>query len=149
MITTEQKQQNQKSLSTEFGSKFTTGAKIQKNKCFNRYGGRGISVCERWKIFENFIEDMGYRPICGKKMSVERLNVNGDYDPSNCVWATWTEQMRNTTRNRFIEHNGERIPVSRLASILGITKACLYHRMKAHGEKKAIEISLSKSLQTN
>ena len=81
--------------------------KNKRNKCYTRYGGRGITVCDRWLVFENFIEDLGFRPVGGEKMTIERIDVNGNYEPSNCRWATWMDQHRNKSNNRWIEFDGE------------------------------------------
>lgn len=68
------------------------------NPDYRKYGGRGIAVCAQWRRFESFYADMGERPA---GMSIERKDVNGAYEPSNCVWATKTQQNRNTRLTRF------------------------------------------------
>lgn len=62
-------------------------------KFYKYYGGRGIKVCDRWRDFQNFFNDMGERP--GKEFSIERIDGDKDYEPSNCKWATKTEQQHN------------------------------------------------------
>lgn len=83
---------------------------------FKNYGARGITICDRWlEGFENFYEDMGPRP--GKGYSIERIDVNGNYEPSNCKWATSTEQNRNRRDTIRLILDGERICLKQLADI--------------------------------
>jgi hypothetical protein len=63
------------------------------NKDYIAYGGRGITVCDSWASFENFLRDMGRKP--SKEYSIDRINTNGNYEPSNCRWATPEQQSRN------------------------------------------------------
>lgn len=93
-----------------------------KSRCLNanvesypRYGGRGIKICERWlESFENFLSDIGPAPT--KKHTIERIDVNGDYEPENCRWATLIEQANNKRNNIFFEWKGERLTLSRIAA---------------------------------
>lgn len=75
---------------------------------YPNYGGRGITVCEEWKNIDNFIRDMGYRP--SMNYSLDRKDVNGNYEPSNCKWSTPSEQSRNkrTMKNNKSGRSGVR-----------------------------------------
>lgn len=100
------------------------------NTAYNYYGGRGIKYCPEWKDFENFYEwakDNGY----AENLTIDRICVNGNYDPSNCRWITKKEQSRNTRANKFFEFNGEIHCMSEWAEITGIKKGTLHRRLKS------------------
>lgn len=91
------------------------------------YFEKGITVCDRWKSFTNFLQDMGMPPIGS---SIERIDGSKNYEPSNCRWATSQEQANNTTRNHFIEHEGKKQTISQWARELGIKPNTLMYRIK-------------------
>ena len=95
---------------------------------FHLYGGRGITVCERWRQgYEFFLADMGERP---PGMTLERDRVNEGYSPENCRWASPAEQSVNKRNNVFIEHQGRRMTVSQWAAELGLNAKRMYYGVK-------------------
>ena len=72
-----------------------------KNKDYKNYGARGISMCERWNKFENFLEDMGEKPI---NLTLDRINNEGNYEPGNCRWATLSQQRRNQRNKKSLKN---------------------------------------------
>jgi hypothetical protein len=108
----------------------------EKSPDYKDYGGRGITVCERWKAFENFLEDMGERPSI--KLTLERADNNGHYEPNNCRWATIFEQRSNHRGNVFVEHNGVRQTVAQWARQAGITHAGMRQRLKLWPKGRAL-----------
>ena len=109
-----------------------------KGRCLNKgdqayalYGGRGIKVCERWAYsFENFLLDMGEKP---KDFSIERIDVNGDYEPHNCVWASRLEQSRNRRNTIRVVYEGILVPLSEAAEKSGIPYQVLLDRKSRLG----------------
>jgi hypothetical protein len=99
-------------------------------KGFMLYGGRGISVCERWrKSFADFLFDMGDRP--SNRHSIERIDNNGNYEPGNCCWATAKEQSLNQRRSRLIEFKGETLNLCVWATRYGMSDGLLWSRLNA------------------
>lgn len=76
----------------------------EKNKSFKNYGGRGITVCDRWLVYINFRDDMGEKP--NPKYSLDRIDVNGNYEPGNCRWATPQQQAYNRRCARYVTIEG-------------------------------------------
>lgn len=98
------------------------------NKCYDSYGGRGITVCDRWKdSFENFYADMGVRP---EGLTLDRIDTNGNYEPSNCRWANNETQVASRRDAHTLTINGETKSVASWAKQLGINQATIKYRIK-------------------
>lgn len=94
---------------------------------FRYYGARGITVCERWRAYENFLADMGLRP--SECHSLDRIDNSGNYEPGNCRWATVIEQRNNTRSNRLITHMGREQTLTQWCRELGISASVVHDRL--------------------
>lgn len=97
---------------------------------YSRYGGRGITVCDRWASFDNFFADMGAKP---EGRSLDRINNNGNYEPTNCRWATKYEQDNNRRSNRLFTVNGVTRTIAEWSRHTGIKAGRLYDRVLTNG----------------
>lgn len=113
--------------------------RAMKSRCLNpqypyysRYGGRGIRVCERWlRGFQYFFEDMGKKP--GPKYTLERIDYDGNYDPSNCRWATQREQNNNKVNNKLVIVDGVEDTFANHARKRGIKPGTVTSRVRQQG----------------
>lgn len=119
-----------------------------KHRCFYEnhyaykdYGGRGITICDEWKNdFSTFYEwsiANGY----SIGLTLDRIDVNGNYEPSNCRWATWKEQGNNRRNNVLLTFKGKTKTLAEWADDIGITRQCLFRRINV--SKMPIEIALT------
>ena len=102
----------------------------KKCKAYPRYGGRGITVCEHWRSLENFIADMSPRPE-GK--SIDRIDNDGNYEPSNVRWSSAKQQANNTRSNRLHTLNGETKTLMEWCATLGINRSSVSKRVVVMG----------------
>lgn len=106
------------------------------NQDYMSYGGRGISVCDRWRYdYDAFVEDMGIKPF-GK--TIDRIEVNGNYTPKNCRWATDLEQGANRRNNLFVTYQGETKHSSEWARVLGINEASFRNRLQRFDDLEVV-----------
>lgn len=96
-------------------------------KQYEDYGARGITVCDRWLIFDNFLADMGLPP---RGMTLERRDNDDGYHPGNCIWASRVSQARNQRSNRLLTVDGEELAMSGWAERYGIKVATIWNRLK-------------------
>lgn len=98
-------------------------------RSFPRYGGRGITVCDRWlNSFEAFLEDMGQRP--SSEHSIDRIDNNGNYEPTNCRWATRSEQQNNRAVSRHLVVHGVKKSLPEWAREVGIHSKTIHERLR-------------------
>ena len=103
-----------------------------KHKRYKNYGERGIIVCDRWLYsFQNFIEDIGKKPC--KNYSLDRIDINGNYEPNNCRWSTDYEQSTNKQNTVMYEINGVKLHSSGWAKKLKIDKGNFHKQINKNG----------------
>ena len=95
---------------------------------YHNYGGRGITICAQWKTFAGFLADMGEAP--SEKHTIDRIDVNGNYEPDNCRWVTQEVQDTNKRTTRYLTINGRTQCVSQWSRELGISSVTLLARLK-------------------
>lgn len=91
------------------------------------YTANGITVCERWSSFENFLADMGQPPT--ENHTLDRIETTGNYEPGNCRWATMREQQNNRGNNRLISHGGHSLTAPEWERRTGIHRATIEQRI--------------------
>lgn len=119
------------SRSAEYRTWFAIKKRCYDQSCtrYPRYGGRGITVCDRWlESFEHFLSDMGPRPSANH--SIDRINNNGNYEPKNCRWATNKEQSNNTSRNHKVTINGTTKTITQWADAHGLHWSVVMSRVR-------------------
>lgn len=103
-----------------------------RNKDYPHYGGRGIKVCDEWQDYSNFKEwalTHGYSP----ELSLDRIDVDGDYCPENCRYVDMTTQARNRTNSISVEYRGEEYSLPELSQLTGIPYSTLYKKLHIDG----------------
>jgi hypothetical protein len=98
------------------------------NNQYHRYGGRGIGICARWDLFQNFLADMGEPPSA--LHSIERKRSDEDYSPDNCRWATATEQANNRSTNRYLSYLGRTQTLAQWGRELEVDPKTIYNRLR-------------------
>lgn len=100
------------------------------NKMYSRYGGRGITVCERWEDFQNFLADMPPKP---EGTTLERIDSDKGYEPSNCRWATRKDQNRNKSSSRMLTIYGKTMCIAEWCDISGESQSNVNARLNRLG----------------
>lgn len=102
---------------------------------FLNYGGRGITMCREWREdFQTFLRDMGE---CPPRMTLDRVNVDGHYEPRNCRWTSHRQQARTRTNNVLVEFEGRQVILKDFAALMGVNYKALHARVKYRGQTPA------------
>lgn len=125
-----------------------------KSRCYNpndpkypQYGGRGIRMCDAWRDdFLTFLSDMGEKPL-GK--TLDRVDVNGHYEPRNCRWATTYQQARTRTDNVLVEHEGMKLVLKDFAALMGVSYKPLHARIRYKGQTPHEAVAAMKARQAS
>lgn len=123
------------------------------SRCYNsnrerykNYGGRGITVCDRWLTsFENFYSDLGPKP--SPQYSLDRIDNNGNYEPSNCHWATKEQQARNKSNTTLLEWEGKQVKLLELCESFGVKIATVRERLTAGWPIKKALLTIPKQFK--
>ncbi len=103
---------------------------VEKTKAYKHYGGRGITVCKEWRTSVKNFEDWALQNGYADNLSIDRIDVNGNYEPSNCRWATNKEQANNKRKSKYIVYDGRKQTVTEWAREYGMPEATIRYRMK-------------------
>lgn len=132
-----------KTIATKHGIRYTKLYRVWlhiKERCYNKkstgfynYGGRGIKMCDMWKNNPKSFYDWAVKHGYKDKLTIERIDVNGDYCPENCRWATSKEQANNRRNNRFIAWNNENKTMKEWAEYFNINYNTFRSYIKIHG----------------
>lgn len=141
--------------SPEYTSWALARARCYRPSCpvYPYYGGRGVRICARWQEpkgqgFLNFLEDMGRKP--SPKHSLDRIDVNGDYCPENCRWATQTEQSRNRRTNILLTYNNKTMCSTEWAAEVGLAAECIrYRKEQGWSDEKTLTTPVRKTERKN
>lgn len=111
---------------------------------YKNYGGRGITVCDEWIASYESFRDWSLANGYADGLTLDRIDLNGNYEPSNCRYASYLEQENNKRNSHFIEVNGVKLTVTQWARITNTPPSTLKNRIASKGEREAVRISLTK-----
>lgn len=104
-----------------------------KNAEYKWYGARGIKVCDEWRFNRKAFFEWALKNGYNETLSIERVDVNGDYCPENCKWIPLSEQPLNTRNTKYITYNGETLPMAEMARKMGLKPDIVQERLKYLG----------------